>query len=104
MSNHFAVQRQALDLHRKSIEDEVPIWNSIALKIKPGRIDSAAFTNDGIRIGLTYNDIVDDYSWYVWRVGKILEGLAATLEVTVQNYGKAEEIIVDDVNKLGEQF
>jgi hypothetical protein len=100
----FTEQRDALSRHKKSVEDEAPIWNEIAFKVKTGRIEPTAFTNDGIPIGAAYNEIAESYAWYTWRVGQILKNVADALEDTVRNYGNSEAVIVDDINAIGEQF
>lgn len=100
----FAAQKKAISGYASDVENEVNEWREAGSHIKSAVIQASAFTNEGTRVANAYADLVEDYSWYAWRIGVTLERVAGALNATVRNYGHTEAIVKDDINRIGEDF
>jgi hypothetical protein len=104
MTDKYAMDKKALHMYARDVGAESPPWNSSAYRIKAAQIDREAFTNAGFRIADTYERLVDQFSWYAWRISVTLWNVEQALNDTADNYGKAEMKSSDDITKVGKQF
>ena len=104
MADGFAAEKSTIRGYASDVEKEVDGWSKAGNTIKSAKLDSSAFTNEGARLANAYEEIVEDYSWYAWRIGVTLDRVAGALHATASNYGKTEAIVKDDINNVGKSF
>lgn len=104
MTDKYENERTALRGYAKDVGQEASPWGASANNLKGAKIDSLAFTSSGGKIAANYERLVNEYSWYAWRIGVTLHNIGTALNETANNYGDTEKKIKDDITKLGESF
>lgn len=100
----YKVRREIIAKHAASVGAEGVEWNNAAVHLKEARLDPLTFSGLGERFAKSYESIIEDYGWCMWRVGVILDKVEGALGATAKNYGRAEAVAEDDIRRVGEQF
>jgi hypothetical protein len=105
MSAHgYEAEKKAIGGYASDVDAEVKGWSDGSGTIKSASLHNNTFTNYGAKVANAYEGLVDDYTWYAWRIGITLEKVAAVLRQTAKSYGESDAIVKDDINNVGKNF